>query len=67
MTCSAASAKRSRPDAPIGLELSTPPDGLTGSRPPMAVSPASVSRQPWPGAAKPRFSSYMGSYQENGT
>ena len=43
MTCRAASANRSRPEAPIGLELSTPPDGLTGSRPPMAVSPASVS------------------------
>jgi hypothetical protein len=33
------------------LELSTPPDGLTGSLPPMAVLPASVIRHPWPGAA----------------
>ncbi len=67
MTCRAASAKRSRPEAPIGLELSTPPEGLTGSRPPIAVSPASVSRQPSPGPAKPRFSSHIGSNQENGT
>jgi hypothetical protein len=59
MTCSAASANRSRPDAPIGLELSTPPDGLTGSRPPMAVSPASVSRHPFPGAAKPIQDFYL--------
>jgi hypothetical protein len=67
MTCSAASAKRSRPEAPIGLELSTPPDGLTGSLPPISVSPASTSRQPCPSAAKPRFSSHIGSNQENGT
>jgi hypothetical protein len=43
MTCSADSAKRSRPEAPIGLELSTPPDGLTDSLPPMAVSPANFA------------------------
>ena len=67
MTCSAASANRSRPEAPIGLEQSTPPDGLTGSAPPIFVAPASVSRQPWPGRAKPRFSSHIGSNQENGT
>src|ERR1700750_4122 len=64
MTCSADSAKRSRPEAPIGLELSTPPDGLTGSLPPIAVSPASVSRQPSPVAAKPKFSSHLGSDHE---
>src|SRR5690348_7928840 len=53
MTCNAASAKRSSPDAPIGLEQGTPPDGLTGSRPPSCVSPASVSRQPTgPGEAQ---------------
>jgi hypothetical protein len=67
ITCSAASANRSRPDAPIGLEESTPPDGFTGSLPPISVSPASVSRHPSPAAAKPRFSSHIGSYQENGT
>ena len=66
-TCIAASAKRSMPDAPIGLDDSTPPDGLTGSRPPIAVSPASVSFQPSPSGAKPRFSSHIGSNQENGT
>ena len=31
------------PDAPIGFDDSTPPDGLNGMRPPIAVSPASVS------------------------
>ncbi len=67
MTCSAASANRNRPEAPIGFEQSTPPEGLMGSRPPICVSPASVSRQPSPGPAKPRFSSHIGSNQENGT
>jgi hypothetical protein len=38
-----------------------------GSDPPISVSPASVSRQPCPASAKPRFSSHMGSNQENGT
>ena len=55
------------PDAPIGLDDSTPPDGLTGNRPPIAVSPASVSFQPSPSGAKPRFSNHIGSNQENGT
>src|SRR6478735_9516932 len=63
----AASAKRIMPDAPIGFDDSTPPDGLNGMRPPMAVSPASVSFQPSPSGAKPRLSSHIGSYQENGT
>ena len=46
---------------------STPPEALNGMRPPIAVSPASVSFQPSPSAAKPRFSSHIGSNQENGT
>src|SRR5215469_16808400 len=61
------SANRSRPDAPMGFEHSTPPEGLTGISPPISVSPASVSWQPRPGGAKPRFSSHIGSNQENGT
>ena len=40
---------------------------LNGMRPPIAVSPASVSFQPSPSGAKPRFSSHIGSNQENGT
>src|SRR5580693_10356996 len=63
----AASPNRSRPDAPIGFDESTPPDGFTGSFPPIAVSPASVSFQPSPSAANPRFSNHIGSNQENGT
>ena len=61
------SANRSRPDAPIGLEHSTPPDGFTGIEPPISVSPDSVNCQPLPSGAKPRFSSHIGSNQENGT
>src|SRR5262245_2030628 len=67
MTWIADSAKRIMPDAPMGLELSTPPDGLNGIRPDIAVSPASVSFQPSPSGAKPRLSNHIGSYQENGT
>ena len=63
----AASANRIRPDAPIGFDDSTPPDMLSGIRPPILVSPASVSFQPSPSAANPRFSSHIGSNQENGT
>ncbi|SIN38832.1 Uncharacterised protein [Mycobacteroides abscessus subsp. abscessus] len=63
----AASANRIRPEAPIGFEESTPPDALTGILPPIAVSPAWVSFQPSPSAANPRFSSHIGSNQENGT
>ncbi len=66
-TWRAASAKRSMPEAPMGLVESTPPDMLTGRSPSSAVTPASVSFQPSPSSAKPRFSSHMGSYQENGT
>ena len=61
------SANRIMPDAPIGFDDSTPPEALTGSLPPIAVSPASVSFQPSPSAAKPRFSNHIGSNQENGT
>ena len=51
----------------ISFDDSTPPDGLNGMRPPIAVSPASVSFQPSPSGAKPRFSSHIGSNHENGT
>ena len=67
MTWMADSANRIMPEAPIGLDDSTPPDALTGSFPPIAVSPASVSFQPSPSAANPRFSNHIGSNQENGT
>ncbi len=67
MTWIADSANRIMPDAPMGFDDSTPPDALNGMRPPIAVSPASVSFQPWPSGAKPRFSSHIGSNQENGT
>ena len=67
MTWIADSANRIMPDAPMGLDDSTPPDALNGMRPPIAVSPASVSFQPSPSGAKPRFSSHIGSNQENGT
>lgn len=40
---------------------------LTGRSPSSAVTPDSVNFQPSPSAAKPRFSSHMGSYRENGT
>ena len=55
------------PEAPIGLDDSTPPEQLTGSTPSRAVPPDSVSFQPSPSAAKPRFSSHIGSNHENGT
>src|ERR1044072_9247243 len=61
------SANRIIPDAPIGFDDSTPPEAFNGIRPPIAVSPASVSFHPSPSAAKPRLSSHIGSYQENGT
>ncbi|CAM5617573.1 hypothetical protein SMICM304S_11482 [Streptomyces microflavus] len=66
-TWRAASAKRIMPDAPMGLVDSTPPEGLTGRSPSSSVTPASVSFQPSPSPAKPRFSSHIGSYQEKGT
>src|SRR5699024_6331894 len=59
--------KRTIPEAPIGLDESTPPDGFTGNRPPSAVSPDSVSFHPSPSAANPRFSNHIGSNQEKGT
>ena len=67
MTCSAASAKRIMPDAPIGFDESTPPDGFTGKSPVISVEPSSVMRQPSPGPAMSWPSSHMGSYQLNGT
>ena len=66
-TCNAASAKRSNPDAPIGFDDSTPPEGLIGRSPWNDVLPSSVIFQPSPSAANPRFSIHMGSYQLNGT
>jgi hypothetical protein len=39
-TCIAASAKRIRPDAPIGFDESTPPDMFTGRSPSSAVAPS---------------------------
>lgn len=51
----------------MGLVESTPPEGFTGRSPSSSVAPDSVSFQPSPSAAKPRFSSHIGSYQENGT
>ncbi len=51
----------------MGLDDRTPPDMFTGRSPSSSVTPDSVSFQPSPSAAKPRFSSHMGSYQENGT
>ena len=63
----AASAKRSRPEAPMGLDESTPPEQLTGNEPAISVSPASVIFQPSPSSAMRCASSHMGSCQENGT
>src|SRR5262252_4001331 len=63
----AASANRSIPDAPIGFDESTPPDGLTGRSPFIAVAPDAVMRQPSFLGAKPRFSIHIGSNQLNGT
>ncbi len=37
----------------------SPPDGLTGTRPPMAVSPRSLMAPPSPKAHRPRFSIWM--------
>ena len=52
----------------MGLDDSTPPEQFQGMSPPsMAVAPASVSFQPSPSAAEPRFSSHIGSYQLKGT
>ena len=55
------------PEAPIGLVDSTPPDGFHGRSPSIDVTPSWVSCQPVPSSAKPRFSSHIGSYHENGT
>ena len=66
-TCSAASAKRSSPDAPMGFDDSTPPDMFTGNEPSSAVSPRSTIFQPSLWAAMSWASSHIGSYQLNGT
>src|SRR3954449_1344380 len=63
----AASAKRSRPLAPMGLEESTPPLMLTGRSPSSWVTPSSTYFQPSPLGANRRFSSHIGSNHENGT
>src|SRR3954468_4902240 len=55
------------PEAPMGLEHSTPPLGFHGMSPSKAVAPSAVSFQPSPSAQKPRFSSHMGSNHEKGT
>jgi hypothetical protein len=55
------------PEAPIGFDERTPPLMFTGRSPSISVTPSSTSRQPSPGSAKPRFSSHIGSNQENGT
>ena len=56
------------PDAPIGLVDSTPPDMLTG-RSPSSCGGAVLDQLPALalGSAKPRFSSHIGSNQQNGT
>ena len=66
-TWSAASAKRSSPEAPIGFDERTPPDMLTGNDPSRAVVPSSTSFHPSPGSAKWWASSHIGSYHEKGT
>ena len=63
----AASAKRIMPDAPMGLDDSTPPDMFTGKSPVRAVAPSSTIFQPSPSPVMWRFSIHMASYQENGT
>src|SRR5579864_1124694 len=64
----AASRNRNMPDAPIGLDDSTPPEAFQGMSPPSSeVAPSSVSFHPSPSGAKPRLSIHIGSYHENGT
>src|SRR6516225_767713 len=57
------------PEAPIGLDESTPPEQFHGMSPPsiMEVAPSLVSFQPSPSPQKPRLSSHIGSYQLKGT
>ena len=55
------------PEAPIGLDDSTPPEQFTGKSPSKAVAPESVIFQPSPSSAMRWPSSHMGSYQLNGT
>ena len=63
----AVSAKPIIPEAPMGFVESTPPDMFTGRPPSSSVAPDSVRFQPSPSSAKPRFSSHIGSYHQNGT
>jgi len=63
----ATSRKRSIPEAPIGLDESTPPDMLMGRSPVSSVVPSWTIFQPVPSSAKPRFSSHIGSNQLKGT
>src|SRR5690606_14993851 len=68
-TCRAPASPRScatsswiwpRPVAPTGCPLdSSPPDGFTGMRPPIVVSPRSETGPPSPKSQKPRFSIWM--------
>ena len=44
--------KRSSPDAPIGLDDSTPPEQLIGIEPPISVDPSSTSFHPSPTSAR---------------
>src|SRR5689334_20641714 len=55
------------PEAPIGFDDKTPPDGFTGNEPVSSVSPLSTIFQPSPGPAMSWPSSHIGSYQLNGT
>ena len=54
------------PEAPIGLDDSTPPDGFTGCGHRCPSSPASVSFHPRP-RREPQVLQPIGSNQENGT
>src|SRR5215831_4858651 len=56
-----------RPEAPMGFDERTPPDGFTGKLPPSSVSLASVSFHPSPSGEIRCPSSHIGSYHENGT
>jgi hypothetical protein len=60
-------ANLSIPEAPIGFDESTPPDGFTGKSPVISVAPLSVILQPSPGPAMSCPSSHIGSYHEKGT
>src|SRR4029077_4212693 len=49
VSCIAVMACIDTPVAPIGWPFAfSPPDGLTGNRPSLAVQPCSTARAPWP-------------------